>query len=365
MMQVALTTIGILLVLAVVQFVYFAFVMAWSDQQTNDGRYYARPRHERASFRAQIRRHTLLLEPCFWLLSHLRDLKLQDGEFHYQGVPGPKGACDEASFARGANYVPRTEDVFIVTQMKCGTTWMQNLVYQLVTRGQNELTESGAALYAVSPWLESRKTLPVDQAPLLGQARPTRIIKTHFPVSLCPYDTSARYIYVVRHPVSCFASCADFLRSNLHRFAPPLATCEAWFCSPQTMWWSTWPEHVAGWWHRAQQADNVLFVRFEDMKRDLRAIARQVETLLGLAPLDDQRLGEVLERCSFEWMSENYDLFEMQVPHLLQDAPGFFKSGSGERHEDVPPEMAQRIVAWCREELRRAGLPSGQLYDLP
>ncbi len=56
--------------------------------------------------------------------------------------------------------------------MKCGTTWMQNLVYQLVTRGQKDLTETGTALYHLSPWLESRKTIPATDGPLLGQGAP-------------------------------------------------------------------------------------------------------------------------------------------------------------------------------------------------
>ena len=231
MSRYVLIAVGLLVAFGVIQFLQFAVVMVLSDQQTNDGQYFALSRRQRAKFRSRIQRHAKLLTPMIWLLSKLSTFKLKDATFRYQDVPGPKGACDEASFARGAAYRPQPEDVFVVTQMKCGTTWMQNLVYQLVTRGQHDLTLSGAAMYGLSPWLESRKTVSTEQGLLLGQQRPTRIIKTHFPVSLCPYDAAAKYIYVVRHPVSCFASCVDFIGSNLSRMAPPLEACEQWFCS--------------------------------------------------------------------------------------------------------------------------------------
>jgi hypothetical protein len=362
MFRYLLMAVGLLVALLVVQFVHFAVVMGLSDQQSNQGNYFARSRRERARFRRRIQWHAWLLTPLFWLLSKVSSVKLKDATFHYQGVPGPKGACDAASFARGADYRPRPEDVFVVTQMKCGTTWMQQLVYQLLHRGQHDLTESGAALYGLSPWLESRKTMPAELGPPLGQERPARLIKTHLPVALCPYDAAARYIYVVRHPVSCFASCVDFLGSNLGRMAPSLDACEQWFCSPDLMWWSPWPEHVAGWWQRSRQADNVLFVRFEDMKQDLAAVARQVAEFLGIAPLNDQETARVLQHSSFQWMSDNFDLFEMYVPHLLQNSSGFFKSGRTDRHQDVPPEMSQRILTWCDGQLGREGLSVARWY---
>ena len=99
------------------------------------------------------------------------------------------------------------------------------------------------------------------------------------------------------------------------------------------------------------------------MKQNLEAVARQVETFLDLAPLDDAEMADVLKHCSFQWMSDNFDLFEMQVPHLLQDAPGFFKSGRADRYRDIPHEISQRISHWCDEQLQREDLAISQWYD--
>jgi hypothetical protein len=83
------------------------------------------------------------------------------------------------------------------------------VVYQVLLRGGGDLAERGEAMYAVSPWLEGIKSVPMEQARSIGMERPARIIKTHFPADFCPFRSDARYVYVVRHPVSCFASCVD------------------------------------------------------------------------------------------------------------------------------------------------------------
>jgi hypothetical protein len=363
MLRLLLIGLGILAAAAIIQLIHFSVVTVRSDQQTNDGRYFAMPRADRAAFRARLRRHTWLLAPLIWVISRILTVRLKNATFHHQGVPGPKGACDERSFARGAQYRPSADDVFVVTPMKCGTTWMQNLVYQLATRGSHDLSVTGTALYHLAPWLESRKTIPAEQGPLIGGPHPVRLIKTHFPSSLCPFDEAAKYIYVVRHPVSCFASCVDFLRSNLGRMTPSLEACEEWFCSPEIMWWSPWPQHVSGWWQRAQTSENVLFIRYEDMKQDLRTVADRVQSFLGMPQLNDEEMADVLQHCSFEWMSRNFDLFEMQVPHLLQDASDFFKSGRMDRYRDIPQSISERMVAWCDEQLEHEGLSTSQWYD--
>ncbi len=169
-------------------------------------------------------------------------------------------------------------------------------------------------------------------------------------MALCPYDPAAKYIYVVRHPVSCFASCVDFLAANLSRMAPPLAACEAWFCAADIMWWTPWPHHVSGWYQRSCNEDNVLFVRFEDMKQDLASVVRRVAEFLKLAPLNETEMAAVVKHCGFQWMSDNFDLFEMQVPHLLQDVARILQ----EWPRGPLPRYPSRHVATDLELVRRA-----------
>lgn len=191
---------------------------------------------------------------------------------------------------------------------------------------------------------------------------PSRIIKTHLPVELCPWSPAARYIYVARHPVSCFASCIDFVATNVGAMAPPLPLYEEWFTSPDLMWWGTWTRHVRGWWDRSRSDSNVLFVYFEDMKRDLAGTVRQVAAFLGLAPLSEQEVGEVVRKCSFGYMQEHQEAFEMHPPHLLQTNAELFVRGSADRHLDVPEDARRRIAAWAVSEMGDSSFPMAERY---
>jgi hypothetical protein len=360
-MSAVLTWIGIAvlagIVLLLIWSIYLSVVLKWEDEQTRGLGYYGRPLAERERFKRKLRVHARLLYPILRLMGRSSKFTFEKVSFRHRGLAGPRGSCTPESFAQADRYQPRGEDVFVVTQMKCGTTWMQHLVYEVIHRGRGNLVDTGTALYAVSPWIEGAKSVPVDQAPVLGSERPTRIVKTHLPVSHCPWNAGARYLYVARHPVSCFASCADFIATNVGAMAPPLAVVEEWFCSRDAMWWGTWTDHVKGWWDRAQGAPNVLFLHFEDMKADLGAVVRRVTDFLGVAPLTSEELARVVEKCGFAYMQRHQEAFEMNPPHILQTDAELFVRGSADRHRDVPEEVRRRVAEWSRREMAGHGYP--------
>ena len=348
--------------LTVAALVYLSMVMAWGDRRTDGIGYYGDTARGRARFKRLLRLHALLLLPVIRILGRLAPMKMENATFRVNGVPGPKGTCSESSFGAGMAYSAQPEDVFVATQMKCGTTWMQHVVYEVLLRGQGDLVDSGTTLYAVCPWLEAKKSVPVHEAPLLGTERPSRIIKTHLPAEACPESPEARYVYVARHPVSCFASCKDFIATNAGSFAPPTEAVEAWFTGDDTMWWGTWPTHVAGWWDRAGREANVLFVTFEDMKRDLGSVVTRLAEFLDMAPLSEEEIAEVLRKCSFGYMQRHAEAFEMHPPHLLQADAELFVRGTADRHKDVPAELADRLRAWCGREMAGTDYPLADVY---
>jgi hypothetical protein len=143
--------------------------------------------------------------------------------------------------------------------------------------------------------------------------------------------------------------------------APPLELTEQWFCS-DAMWWGPWTAHVHGWWQRAQDHDNVLFLRFEDMKRDLRGTIIRVADFLDVAPLTEVELDEAVRKTGFAYMQEHQDAFEMNPPHLLQTDAEMFVSGTADRHRDVPADMRERIIEWSTADLRQRGLEVDRIY---
>ncbi len=359
---VALGVLGVLFLLYLVQVIHLSTVMAWTEQETQGLAYYGAPPAERAAFKAKLRRHAVMLYPVLRWMSRRDNFTFDQASFSVDGVAGPKGTCSAESFSAAMRYQPAAHDVFVVTQMKCGTTWMQHVVYEVLLRGRGDLVERGATLYSVSPWVEANKSVPITAAPKIGSERPSVVIKTHLPRSACPYSPAAKYVYVVRHPVSCFASCVDFIRTNIGAFAPRLDVVEDWFRSEDKMWWGTWPTHVEGWWQAAAENDNVLFVSFESMKADLGAVVDSVAEFLQMAPLDPEERSAVVEKCGFAYMKEHGEAFEMHPPHVLQTDAELFVSGKADRHKDVPDEVRSRVLQWCRGRVDGMAFPAGEYY---
>jgi hypothetical protein len=351
-----------LLLLAVVGLVWLTAVVAWGERRTRGVRYFGLPREARERFRRQLRFHAAVLAPMIRVMARASPFSFEKASFDYRGVSGPQGTCTRESFRAGAAYEPLASDVFVVAQMRSGTTWMQHLVYEILMRGQGELVAKGRTLNAVSPWLESVIGVPVEHAPLLGHEHPSRVIKTHFPVSLCPHSTRAKYVYVVRHPVSCFASCVDFLADNLGAAAPSIEAVETWFRSRERMWWGSWPSHVEGWWSRSRQEDNVLLVRFEAMLEDLPGVVSDIASFLGMSPLSETEMQAVSTKAGFDYMKRHKEAFEMYPPHVLAADSSYFARGTADRHRDVPDVVRGRIMSWCRSELAGSDFPLDRLY---
>ena len=213
-------------------------------------------------------------------------------------------------------------------------------------------------MYATSPWIESVASVSLADAPLVGE-KPTRIIKTHLPAALCPYNKAARYIYVLRHPVSCFASCVDFVRTGLGPIAPNREGLLDWFCS-EDMWWGPWPDHAEGWW-QWRDRENVLFLHYEEMKQDLAATVLQVSDFLSL-DLDESERASVSERSGYQWMKDREDWFEMHPPNLFSTAGAFFNSGARDRYKDASEQETERIHGFCRQRLADCSYPLARFY---
>jgi hypothetical protein len=347
--------------LIVAHTLYLGWYLRWERRNTKGMAYYGKPLVERCALKRRIRWLSLPVLPYVRLLALGNQSKASMPVFEYQGVCGPPGVSSVEVFERAMAYKPRHEDVFVATQMRCGTTWMQQLVYEIVHHGYGDLTDAGHNhLYAVSCWIDGINSVSLDNVPVVGE-RPTRIIKTHLPTTLCPYSEQAKYIYVARHPVSCFASIADYNRTLLGPLTPSVEKIADWFCS-ERMYWRPWPEHVAGWWEWSTSRSNVLFVQYEEMTTDFSLVLDRVAAFLAVDLAADEKR-HITQKCSFQYMKDHEDLFEMSPPNMFSIIGGqFLKSGRLSRHEDVTPAIRQRILEYCREGLSKREYPFQRFY---
>lgn len=110
------------------------------------------------------------------------------------------------------SYQARPGDVFVSTYIKCGTTWLQYLVWCVhnldrLAAGEGVPTMNDLLRKHV-PFLEWVGTSPLDQLP------EPRLMKHHFPFSLSPYHPRAKYVVVIRNPFDCAVSFYHMRREN-------------------------------------------------------------------------------------------------------------------------------------------------------
>lgn len=361
------TVVGVFVFLFVLRFtsiLYFRRYVAWETAARRGLNYYGKPLAERKQFRERVKRNAFFLLPLLAFETKLQRLSKKTipyiPSFTYEGVTGPSYSSTPESFREAARYRPTSEDIFVATQMKCGTTWMQQVVYEILCKGEGDLSDRGHIhLYAASPWIESVDSVSVKEAPLIGEKK-KRIIKTHLPTKLCLYSESAKYLYVTRHPVACFGSIVDYFQLMSGPLAPPVSAILDWYLSDQ-MWWLSWPDNVAGWWDWAEKSPNVLFFHFEEMKKDLAGVVRKVAQFLGVG-LSEDELKKVVEKSDFEYMKDKEEVFEMSPPNMFSVSGTYFKSGQANRKVDISDAEKQRILRFCKERLAGRSYPVEKFY---
>ncbi len=212
----------------------------------------------------------------------------------------------------------RSDDVVIATWAKSGTTWMQQIVAQLVFRGAGNVN-----VPELSPWLDLR-IMPKEAIEAVNHQQHRRFLKTHLPADAMVISPKAKYIYVARDgrdaAWSAFNHLSNFkpevfdLFNNMPgrvgpELAPPPASVHQfyreWFARDGYPLWSFW-ENIRSWWN-TRHLPNVLLVHFNDMKRDLPGTVRVVAAFLGIEP-DAETFARVVEHASFDWMKRNAHL---------------------------------------------------------
>ena len=87
----------------------------------------------------------------------------------------------------------RNDDIILGTYAKSGTTWMQQILAQLIFSGAE-----GLDLGTMSPWMDLRLPPKEVKLPVVEAQAHRRFLKTHLPVDALVFSDKAKYIYVAR-----------------------------------------------------------------------------------------------------------------------------------------------------------------------
>jgi len=229
--------------------------------------------------------------------------------------PDGPGGNDGVSTNCVIPFIPRPDDVIIVGIGKSGTTWMQQIVHQIRTKGDENFSD----IYDVVPFLPTyNQKLNFD--PDADQVANPRVFKSHMLYENIPkLDGVTRFVVTTRHPYDTKLSMMKFI----WRFAGVDRDMNATEYEKVFGNWRVgdFAKFINSWWpHRNDP--NVLIIPYEYLKEDLGSCIQKISNFICGKPLDEADFLKVLHFSSFEYMSQHREKFayESMAKQLSQSA---------------------------------------------
>jgi len=210
----------------------------------------------------------------------------------------------------------RDDDIVIGTYGKSGTTWVQQIVSQLIFNGAE-----GVPVAERSPWVDLRLPPKDVKLPALEAQTHRRFLKTHLPVDALRFSPRAKYLYIGRdgrdviwsmynHHANANESWYRALNDSPGRVGPPIEKPPEDVVQYYREWLERdghpfWPffENVRSWWE-VRHLPNVMLLHFADLKRDLPGGIKRIAAFLDIE-IDEARFPDIVEHCSFDYMKRN------------------------------------------------------------
>lgn len=210
----------------------------------------------------------------------------------------------------------RDDDIVISTYAKSGTTWLQQIVSQLIFSGAE-----GLPVAEMSPWLDLRIPPKVVKLPAVEAQTHRRFLKTHLPVDALVFSPKAKYIYIGRdgrdvvwsmynHHSQANHLWYEALNDTPGRVGPPIDLppdsirqyFQDWMDRDGHPFWPFW-ENIRSWW-AIRDLPNIYFTHFSNLKADLPGQIRKIAAFLDV-PIDEAKWDDIVRHCSFDYMKSH------------------------------------------------------------
>ncbi|XP_032071198.1 amine sulfotransferase-like [Thamnophis elegans] len=250
----------------------------------------------------------------------------------------------------------RDDDIFIITYPKSGTIWTQNIVSLIVYEGHQDGTEN-ITLFDRAPFLDYNifhKDLPSRPLP--------RVICSHLPYYLVR-KRRAKIIYVLRNPKDILVSSYHFQKLIVKTETPKdFNILFEKFLAGKVVC-SSWLDHVEGWC--AHKGDfNILFLSYEEMKKDLRSSVLKICNFLG-RELTEKEVDEVVYKAAFNNMKvDSRANYTLMPPGILDLSKGnFLRKGTiGDWKNHMTVAQSERFDRVFKERMEK--LPFKFCWDI-
>ncbi|NXU59405.1 ST3A1 sulfotransferase, partial [Turnix velox] len=219
----------------------------------------------------------------------------------------------------------KDSDIFLATYLKSGTVWTQNILSLIMHEGHRNGTENMETMDRI-PWIEyNLRNMDYTALP------DPRVFATHLPYYLVPRglkNKRARIIYVSRNPKDVLVSYYYFSKyMNSVEEIPDFNLFMDKFLAGKVVG-SSWLDHVSGWYSHAEDF-NILFLTYEEMKKDLRSAVLKICSFLG-KKLSEEEVDSVVRQATFENMKKDPRANYENLPEELasKDKGSFLRKGT-------------------------------------
>jgi aryl sulfotransferase len=252
----------------------------------------------------------------------------------------------------------RESDIIVATYAKSGTTWVQQILAQLIFDGDPDVDVA-----TISPFLEERRfKTTAEKLELLEKQTHRRFLKTHLPADAGPFFPKARHIYIARDGRDVAWSFYNFHLTRddawyeeMNRFPdePPIERpttgreyFRKWVENDGRPWWPFW-DNIRSWWD-LRANERVLLLHFNDLKADMPGQIRRIAQFID-APINESRWDAIVEHCTFDWMKRNAARLAPRGQRW-KDPSKFFHRGTNMQWRD---ELTEEDSRWYEEIARK------------
>lgn len=282
---------------------------------------------------------------------------------------GPNKVClpikYESFYDRIENFQVRSDDIFVITHPKTGTTWTQEMVWLI--NNDIDYEKAKAKINQRFPFLEVSTLFDLpdnsdevsDSVKIVEQLQSPRFIKSHLPWELLPKqlreNSNNKIVYVARNPKdTCVSYYHHYKRSegfngNFEEF------CELFLANRIS--YNPFYTHVLEFWNRRNQ-DNILFLFYEDMKMDLFKVLNRTCEFFGKS-FNETQMKQLENHLQFESMKNNPAVNYDKIPdknsdlkHIHEDSK-FMRSGIVGRYKiEMNDYMIAKFDRWTRHNFQ-------------
>ncbi|XP_044172185.1 sulfotransferase family cytosolic 1B member 1-like isoform X1 [Acropora millepora] len=254
-------------------------------------------------------------------------------------TPDPEALLDYV-----VNFQTRPDDVILVSYPRSGTNWMREILWQLYNNGE----VSERKVFERVPLLE--RAFDIKGQPGVRTLPSPRLISSHLTYDVIPKGEGCKYIYIARNPKDVAVSYYEFMKA----FGPSGGYNGPWeffariFVEGKVPF-GLWNKHVLEWWKRKDNS-NVLFLKYEDLKKDLTANIWQIAEFLE-KPVSKDIVNKITHQCTFKEMTKNMSAFT-----FIDDLKVLRKGEIGDWKNYFTPEIEKRFETDVMKELMDTGL---------